>query len=46
MQDFFIIKDQAKIKQLIKILKPFILATKYIKSDANSLRLKGLYRAL
>jgi len=33
-----------EIKQLIKILKPFILATKYIKNDANHFGVKGLYK--
>jgi len=35
-----------EVKQLVKILKPFILATKYIKGDTNSYGIKGLYRAL
>ena len=46
MEDFLTIEDWAEVEQLIKILKPFILATKRIKGDANNPRLKGLYRAL
>jgi hypothetical protein len=46
MQDFLTIEDWAEVKQLIKILKPFILATKRIEGNANNPRLKGSYRAL
>ena len=46
IQDFLTIENQAEVKQLIKILRPFILATKYIKGNTNNPRLKGLYRAL
>ena len=46
MQDFLTTEDWAEVEQLIKILKPFILATKHIKSNANSPRLEDSYRAL
>jgi len=35
-----------EVKQLVRILKPFILATKRIEGDANSYSIKGLYGAL
>ena len=46
IQDFLTTEDWAEVKQLVKILKPFISATKRIKGNANNPRLKGLYRAL
>ena len=46
MQDFLTKEDWVKVKQLVKILKPFILATKHIEGNANSYGVKGLYRAL
>ena len=45
-QDSLTNNDQKQVEQLVKILKPFILATKYIKSDVNSPSVKGLYSAL
>ena len=36
IQDSLTNNNQKQVEQLIKILKPFILATKYIKGDANS----------
>ena len=45
-QDIFINKNQQQAKQLIKILKPFILAIKRIKNNANSPSIKSLYSAL
>ena len=45
-QDALTIKDWQQVEQLIKILKPFILATKRIEGDANSPGVKGLYSAL
>ena len=46
MQDFLTTENQMEVKQFIKILKPFISATKYIKGNTNNPRLKGLYKAL
>ena len=45
-QDALTNKDQQQVKQLVKILKPFILATKRIKGNTNSPSVKGLYSAL
>ena len=45
-QDSLTNDNQKQVEQLIKILKPFILATKRIKGDANSPSIKGLYSAL
>ena len=45
-QDFLTTEDWAEVEQLVKILKPFVLATKRIEGDANNPRLKGLYGAL
>ena len=46
MQNFLTIEDWAEVKQIVNILKPFILATKRIEGNANSPRLKGSYGAL
>ena len=46
LQDALTNKDWQQVEQLIKILKPFILATKHIKGNANSPGVKGLYSAL
>ena len=45
-QDALTNKDQQQVEQLVKILKPFILATKRIEGDANSPSIKGLYSTL
>ena len=44
-QDALTNKDWQQVEQLVKILKPFISATKHIKGDANSPSVKGLYSA-
>ena len=46
MQDLLTNNNWKQVKQLVKILKPFILATKRIKGNANSPSIKGLYSAL
>ena len=45
-QDSLTNDNWKQVEQLIKILKPFISATKRIKGDANSPSVKGLYSAL
>ena len=45
-QDALTNKDWQQVEQLVKILKPFILATKRIEGNANSPSIKGLYSAL
>ena len=45
-QDALTDDDWKQVEQLIKILKPFISATKRIEGDANSPSIKGLYGAL
>ena len=39
-------ENWVEIKQLVKILKFFISAIKYIKGNINNYGVKGLYRAL
>ena len=43
-QDFLTKEDQVEVKQLIRILKPFILATKYIEGNANSYSSRSMPR--
>ena len=45
-QDSLTNDNQKQVEQLVKILKPFILATKHIKGNANSPSVKGLYSTL
>ena len=45
-QDALTDDDWQQVERLIKILKPFVSATKRIKGDANSSGVKGLYGAL
>ena len=46
MQDLFTNDNWKQVEQLVKILKPFILATKHIKGNINSLSVEGSYGAL
>ena len=46
IQDLLTNDNWKQVEQLIKILKPFILATKCIKGDTNSPSVKGSYGAL
>ena len=46
LQDALTNNNWQQVERLVKILKPFILATKRIKGDANSPSVKGLYSAL
>ena len=45
-QDFLTTEDWVEVEQLIKILKPFVSATKRMEGDANNPGLEGLYGAL
>ena len=45
-QDFLTTEDWAKVEQLVKILKPFISATKRMEGDANNPGLEASYGAL
>ena len=46
LQNVFINKNWQQIKQLIKILKPFVSATKHIKGNTNRPSVEGSYSAL
>ena len=46
LQDALTNNNQQQVERLIKILKPFISATKRIEGDANSPGVKGSYGAL
>ena len=46
LQDTLTDADWVNVKCLIKILRPFVQATKYIKGDANTPNIKGFYSAL
>ena len=46
MQDSLTNNNWKQVKQLIRILKFFILAIKHIKNNANSFGIKGLYNIL
>ena len=46
LQDALTNNDWQQVERLVKILKPFISATKRIKGDANSPGVEGLYGAL
>ena len=45
-QDALTDEDWQQVEQLVKILKPFVSATKRIEGDANSPGVKGSYGAL
>ena len=45
-QDALTDEDWQQVEQLVKILKPFVLATKRMEGDANSPGVEGSYGAL
>jgi len=46
LQDTLTDEDWQQVEQLVKILKPFVLATKRMEGDANSPGVEGSYGAL